>query len=120
MRVILAALVLVLGAITVRAQEAELAPIVVTGTFEFQRRASAIDLFTLHLLKQIETKRAVEEMLARAPWYYSRFWNYAPMRLESSSPDSSLFFTPRYLTSEYQNAEEALRKTEKQSLFDRK
>jgi hypothetical protein len=119
-RVILAALVLVLGAIPARAQEAELAPIIVTGTFEFQRRPSAIDLFTLHLLKQIETKRAFEESVARSPWYYSRFWSYAPMRLESSSSDSSQFFTPRYLTSEYQNAEEALRKTEKQSLFDRK
>jgi hypothetical protein len=119
-KVILAALVLVLGPIPARAQEAELAPIVVTGTFEFQRRPSAIDLFTLHLLKQIETKRAVEEMLARAPWYYSRVWNYVPMRLGSSSSDPDQFFKPRYLSFEYQNAEEALRKMEKQSLFDRK
>jgi hypothetical protein len=119
-RVILAALVLVLGAIPARAQEAELAPIVVTGTFEFQRRPSVTDLFTLHLLKQVETKRAVEEALARSPWYYAGFWNYSPIKLGPSSPDPAQFFTPRYLTSEYQSAEEALRKSEKQSLFERK
>ena len=38
-----------------RAQEIELPPIVVTGTFELRQGAAVTDLFTLHLQKQIET-----------------------------------------------------------------
>jgi hypothetical protein len=102
------------------AQEAEVAPIVVTGTFELTRRPSVTDVFTQHLLKQIETKGVMDELVTRSPWYYSRVWNYVPMRLESSSSDPELFFKPRYLTTEYQHADEALRKIEKQSLFDRR
>lgn len=109
-----------MAAATVHAQEAELAPIVVTGTFELRQGPSVTDLFTQHLLKQIETRRAIEEIQARSPWYYSRLWNYLPMRLESSSSDPALFFRSGYLTLEYQHAEEMLRKSEKQSLFDGK
>ena len=101
------------------AEEAELAPIVVTGTFELRQGPSVTDQFTKYLLKQIETKREIEEIQARSPWYYSRLWNYLPMRLESSSSDSALFFMPRYLDLDNQHAEEMLRKSEKQSLFDR-
>lgn len=100
------------------AQEAELAPIVVTGTFELRQGPSVTDLFTRHLLKQIETRQAMEEIVARSPWYYSRLWNYFPMQLQSSSSDSALFFMPRYLSLDNQHAEEMLRKSEKQSLFD--
>lgn len=100
------------------AQEAEVAPIVVTGTFELRQGPSVTDLFTRHLLKQIETKREIEEIQARLPWYYSRLWNYLPMRFESSSTDPALFFMPRYLDLDNQHAEEMLRKSEKQSLFD--
>ncbi|HZE12210.1 MAG TPA: hypothetical protein VE086_00500 [Chthoniobacterales bacterium] len=103
-----------------RAQEAELAPIVVTGTFEIRQGPSVTDLFTLHLQKQIETKRAVDDAIARSPWYYSRFWNYFPMRMESSSGDLDQFLKPQYLTLENQKADWELRKTEKQSLFDRR
>ena len=109
-----------LAAVGSHAQEAELAPIVVTGTFELRRGPSVIDLFTQHLQKQIETKRALEETLARSPWYYSRLWNYVPARLGSSSPDPDLFFKPQYLTLENQKADWELRKLEKQSLFDRR
>jgi hypothetical protein len=107
--------------VTVRthAQEAELPPIVVTGTFELRQGPSVTDLFTLHLEKQIEAKRTIEEAMARSPWYYSRLWNYFPMRIESSSGNSDQFFTPQYLTLENQKADWELRKTEKQSLFDR-
>jgi hypothetical protein len=120
MKVFLLALFALLTAGVVRAQEIELPPIVVTGTFELRQGPSVTDLFTQHLQKQIETKRAVEETLARSPWYYSRYWNYIPMRLGSSSPDPDQFFKPQYLTLENQKAEWELRKTEKQSLFDRK
>ena len=110
--------ILALGLATISmAQEAELAPIVVTGTFELAPRPSVTDLFTQHLLKQFETHRTLEEAVSRAPWYYSRIWDYAPMRLESSFDDSSKFFTPRYLTTEYQQLDQELRKSEKQSLF---
>lgn len=108
--------------VTVRtqAQEAELPPIVVTGTFELRQRPSVTDLFTLHLEKQIETKRAVEEAIARSPWSYSRFWNYIPFGIGSSSPDPDQFFKPQYLSLENQKRDWELRKTEKQSLFDRR
>ena len=115
----LAVVVALVIAARLQAQEAEVAPIVVTGTFELTRRPSVTDLFTQHLLKQLETKRAMDELVARSPWFYSRVWNYVPMRLESSSGDPELFFKPQYLTSEYQQADEALRKFEKQSLFSR-
>ena len=100
------------------AQEKELPPIVVTGTFELRQGPSLTDRFTLYLQKQIETKQAVEDTIARSPWYYSKFWNYFPMRIESSSSDPDLFFKPQYLTLQNQKADWELRKTEKQSLFD--
>jgi hypothetical protein len=109
-----------LAASMVAAQEIELPPIVVASTFELRQGPSATDLFTLHLQKQIETKRAVDEAMTRAPWYYSRFWSFFPMQLQSSSGDSAQFFTPRYLTLDVQHAEQELRRTEKQSLFDRR
>ena len=102
------------------AQEIELPGIVVTGTLELRQGPSVTDLFTLHWQKQIETKRAVDEALARSPWYYSRFWSYSPIRLGSSSPDPDLFFKPQYLTLENQKADWELRRTEKQSLFERR
>jgi hypothetical protein len=101
------------------AQEAEVAPIVVTGTFELRQGPSVTDQFTKYLLKQTEMKREIEEIQARSPWYYSRVWNYFPMRLESSSTDPALFFKPGYLNLDYQHSDEMLRKSEKQSLFDR-
>jgi len=102
------------------AQEVVLPPIVVTGTFELRQGPSVTDLFTQHLQKQIDTKRAVEETIARSPWYYSRFWNYFPIGLGSSSPDPDLFFKPQYLTLQNQKTDWELRKSEKQSLFDRR
>jgi len=102
------------------AQEVELPPIVVTGTFELRQGPSVTDLFTLHLQKQMETKRAADEMQAQSSWYYSKFWGYSPIKLGSSSPDPELFFKPQYLTLENQKMDSELRKTEKQSLFDRR
>jgi hypothetical protein len=110
---------LVLSALILPGQELELPPVVVTGTFELQRGPSVTDLFTLHLLKQGETKRAMEEAVARSPWYYSRFWSYFPMKLDSSSIDPAQFLRPTYLSNEYQHAEDSLRRSEKHSIFDR-
>jgi hypothetical protein len=109
---------LMLGATGLSAQEAELPPIVVTGTFELRQAPPVIDLFILHLQKQIETKRAAEETVARSPLFNARFWSYIPLRLENCSSDSSQFFTPSYLTSDYRNAARALEESRKQSLFD--
>ena len=119
MKILLVAAFLGLGVAAVRAQEAELAPIVVTGTFELRQGPSVTDLFTQHLQRQTETKRTLEEALARVPWFYARIWNYLPP-LQSSSIDSSHFFTPSYLTSDYRNTERALEESRKQSLFDRR
>ena len=116
-RILLVVAFLALGGATLRAQEAELPPIVVTGTFELRPGPSIIDRFTEHLLKQMETKRTVEEGVARAPWFNAPFWKYLPP-LQSSSTDSFQFFTPSYLTSDYRNTERALRDSQKQSLFD--
>lgn len=107
-----------LAAATLRAEEVELEPIVVTGTFELRPGPSIMDRFTEHLLKQMETKRTLEEAVARAPWFNAPFWKYLPP-LQSSSTDSFQFFTPSYLTSDYRNTERALRNSQKQSLFDR-
>ena len=109
-----------IAASVVAAQEIELPPIVVSTTFELRPGPSATDLFTLHLQKQIEMKRVLDDAADRAPWYYSRFWSFFPMQLQSSSGDSAPFFMPRYLTFEVQRAEQELRRTEKQSLFDRR
>ena len=115
-----AAIFITLGATPLLpAQEAEVEPIVVTGTFELAPRPSVTDLFTQHLLRQIENKKAIEEMVARSPWYYSRLWSYIPIGLGSSSPDPDQFFKPQYLFLENQKLDEALRKSEKHSLFER-
>src|SRR4051812_27995831 len=116
----LVAVVVVAASQLLHAQEAEVEPIVVTGTFELSPRPSATDRFTEHLLKQIETKRSIEESMARSPWYYSSFWTYIPMRLESSSIDPAQFFKAQYLSLENQKADWELQKTEKRSLFDRR
>ena len=100
-----------------RGQEVTLPPIVVTGTFELRQGPSVTDLFTQHLERQIEAKRALEETAERAPWSNASFWRYLP-QIQNSQVDSSQFFTPSYLTTDYRNAERALQESRKQSLFD--
>ena len=100
-----------------RGQEIELPPIVVTGTFELRPGPSTTDLFTLHLQKQMEARRALDETMARTPWYYSTLWKYWPIPLGSSAPDPDQFFKPQYLSLENQRSDWELRKAEKQSLF---
>jgi hypothetical protein len=117
-KIFLTAVFLVLGAVALRAQEAELPPIVVTGTFELRRAPSPTDSFARHLEKEIEARRAAEDAVARSPIFNARFWSYIPLRLESCSSNSSQFFTPSYLTSDYRNAARALEESRKQPLFD--
>lgn len=118
MKVPLIVITVSFGARALFAQEVTLPPIVITGTFELRQGPSVTDLFTQHLQRQIETKRALEDATARSPIFSARFWSYIPMRLESSSSDSSGFFTPSYLTTDYRNAERTLQESRKQSLFD--
>ena len=118
MKVSLALAFTVLSAIALRAQEAELPPIVVTGTFEPRQAPSVIDLFARHLEKQIERKRVAEETVAKSPLFNAKFWSYIPMRLENCSNDSTLFFTPSYLASDYRNTARLLEESRKQSLFN--
>ena len=118
MRVLFAGAFFLLGALELSAQEAELPPIVVAGAFELRQAPSVTDLFAAHLEKQIETKQAVEEAVSRSPVFNARFWSYIPLRLESSSIDSSQFFTPSYLTSDYRNSARLLEESSKRSLFD--
>jgi hypothetical protein len=116
-RLFLVVAFLLLGAIALRAQEVTLPPIVVTGTFELRQGPSVTDLFTQHLQRQIEAKRVLEEVAASSPIFNARFWRYLPP-LQNCSSDSSQFFTPSYLTSDYRNAERALQESRKQSVFD--
>lgn len=111
------AAVLLLSLLAADAQEVTLPPMIVTGTFELRQGPSITDLFTLHLQRQIEAKRALEEATGRAPLFNAKFWSYLP-QLQNSQSDSSQFFTPSYLTTDYRNAERALQKSRKQSLFD--
>jgi hypothetical protein len=114
-----AAAVLLLSLVAARAQEVTLPPMIVTGTFELRQGPSVTDLFTLHLLRQIEAKRVLEEAAARSSLFNARFWSYLPP-LQNCSSDSSQFFTPSYLATDYRNAERALQESRKQSLFDGK
>jgi hypothetical protein len=110
------AAVLLLSLSAARGQEVTLPPIVVTGTFDLRQGPSVTDLFTQHLLRQAEAKRALEEAAARVPFFNAKFWSYLP-QLQNSQIDSSQFFIPSYLTSDYRNAESALRESSKRSIF---
>jgi hypothetical protein len=99
------------------AQEITLPPIVVSGSFELRQGPSVTDLFTQHLQRQIEAKRALDEARARTPLFEASFWKYLPP-LQNSMNDSSQFFTPSYLTTDFRNMERALEESRKQSLFD--
>ena len=120
MRILSVVAALILGGTGLRAQETtvDLPGVVVTGSFELRRTPSAADSFVKYLDKQIDSKRAVDEAVARAPFWNARFWSYIPMRLESSSTDSAHFFTPSYLTLDYRNAARALEESRQQSLFE--
>ena len=113
-----AAALLLLGIVAARAQEVTLPPMVVTGTFELRQGPSVTDLFTLHLQRQIEARRAVEEATSRSPIFNAKFWNYLPQIQNCSIDSTSQFFTPSYLTTDYRNSERALQESRKQSLFD--
>jgi hypothetical protein len=105
--------------LSLHAQEVTLPPMVVTGSFELRQGPSITDLFTQHLQRQMEAKRALEEAAERAPWFNAKFWHYLP-QMQNSQVDSSQFFTPSYLTTDYRNTERVLQESRKQSLFDGK
>ena len=112
-------LAMALAATALRAQEqvAEIAPIVVTGTFELRRAPTAGDSFTKYLEQQIETKRAKQEAMAGSPIWNARFWSFIPVRLESST-ESHQFFIPSYCTPEYREAARRIDDFRLHSLFD--
>ena len=107
-----------LAAAVVQAQDqvVEIAPIVVTGTFELRREAPAVDALTKHLERQIETKRAEHEAIGQSPIWHARFWSFLP-QLESSS-NFGQFFTPHYLKPEYREAARTIEYFRVHSLFD--
>lgn len=95
---------------------AEIAPIVVTGTFELRRSPPAVDSFTRYLEKQIEAQREQEEATARAPIWNARFWSLIPVRLESST-NLNEFFVPNYSTISYRQDTRKIDDFRKHSLF---
>jgi hypothetical protein len=102
------------------AQEIELPPMVIEGTFELRQTPSVTDRFTLYLQAQIEARRSLEESVARAPLFNARFWSYIPGRLEAAQNDSSQFFLPNYLSADHRETERALRDSQQHSLFDKR
>ena len=123
MRFLLASAVLLLSEIGLRAQEAvvaELPPIVLTGSFELRPGSSTADLFAKYLEKEMETRRAAEEAVSRAPFMNARFWRYIPIPLGAAENNSFVFHTPRYLTLDYLHTERALQTSRKHSLSDRR
>jgi hypothetical protein len=112
-------LAIALAATALRAQEqvVEIAPIVVTGTFELRRAPTAGDSFTRYLEQQIETQRVKQEAIAGSPIWNARFWSFIPIRLESST-DSHQFFIPSYSTPEYREAARRIDDFRVHSLFD--
>ena len=95
---------------------AEIAPIVVTGTFELRRSPPAVDAFTKYLEKQIEAQREQEEAIARSPIWNARFWSLVPLRLESST-NLNEFFVPNYSTIAYRQDIRKIDDFRKHSLF---
>jgi len=118
-RAVFVAGLLVMALLESRAQEIELPPIVVEGTFELRLAPSVTERFAVHLDRQIEAHRALEEAVSRSPLFYAKFWNYVPMRMEASLNDSSQFFLPNYLSADYRNTERVLQESRKQSLFEK-
>jgi len=110
------AIALAAAALQAQDQMAEIAPIVVTGTLELRREPPAVDAFTRHLERQIETKRAEQEAIGQSPIWHARFWRFLP-RLESSS-GLSQFLTPHYLTPAYREAARPIEEFRRHSLFD--
>lgn len=112
-------LAIVLAATVLRAQEqvVEIAPIVVTGSFELRRAPPAIDAFTRYLEQQSEAKRAEQEAIARSPIWNARFWSFIPIRLESAM-DVRQAFVPNYLTPEYREAARRIEDLRLHSLFE--
>lgn len=110
------AVALAVAVIQAQDQVVEIAPIVVTGTFELRREAPAVDAFTKYLERQIETKRAEQEAIGQSPIWHARFWSFLP-RLESSS-NFGQFFTPHYLKPEYREAAQQIEYFRVHSLFD--
>jgi hypothetical protein len=112
-------LAITLTATALRAQDqaVEIAPIVVTGTFELRRAPTPVDSFTRYLEQQIETKRAEQEAIAGSPIWNARFWSFIPIRLESSM-NSYQFFVPNYSTLEYREAARRIDDFRLHSLFD--
>ena len=110
------AIALMAAVLQAQDQAVEIAPIVVTGTFELRREAPTVDAFTKHLERQIETKRAEQEAIGQSPIWHARFWSFLP-RLELSS-DSRQFLTPHYLTPAYREAARPIEDFRRNSLFD--
>ena len=120
MKILCVVAALIIGGAGLRAQETavDLPGVVVTGAFELRRSPTPADSFMKYLDKQIDAKRAADEAGARTPFWNARFWNYIPMRLESSSIDPTQFFTPSYLTLDYRNDARVLEESRKHSLFE--
>ncbi len=92
---------------------AELAPMVISGSFELQRQPAIIDLAIKDVERQSKQKAAEEA--ARAPLWNARFWQYVPIHLGPS--DDQVFFTPSYLSLSNQDAVRALEFSKKHDLF---
>ena len=95
---------------------AELAPMVISASFELQKRPLIIDLVIKDVERQFDQKQKAAEEVARAPFWNARLWQYIPIRLGPS--DDEQFFTPSYLTLANQDSVRALEFSKKHDLFN--
>jgi hypothetical protein len=94
----------------------ELAPIIISGSFELQKRPVIIDLVIKDVELQFELKQKAAGEIARAPFWNARLWQYIPIRLGPG--DDEQFFTPSYLSLTNQGSARALEFSKKHDLFD--
>ena len=104
---------------------AELAPMIVTGSFELQQRPADIGLVIKDLELQFAQKGKAVEEVSRSPLWNARNWKYLPVHLAPTdstgirrNPIEDHFFTPSYLILSNQNSMRAVDLYQKRDLFE--
>ena len=96
---------------------AELAPLVVSDSFELDLARPGSERAVEAVEKIIREKEAKDEAHDRAGIFEARLWRYLPIRLGLS--DEREFFAPSYSSFAFRDAEVQLRASERHSLIER-
>lgn len=95
---------------------AELAPIMVSETFQLQLPRPESDHAVQTVEKAILQREAKEKARERSVLFDAKFWRYIP---KFGLPDEKEFFVPNYSTVAYRNSEMQLRSSQRHSLITR-